>query len=215
MTRELFCGKGDLSTGLQGNEAQLRRELGSMTSGQLENAGIEELTKRYFVQPLVLDLEGRKQTLESVKIDVSHDFLRGGGRGRGRLETDGVRLVWTIPFRGDADIWHLTPSSHSMSFPRGAISRRVSGLEGELTIDAETPSDVPEVEQVTSLRESCEKSLRDISIYVERANSDVEAFNARLPEVITSIIEEKTTRAGNAQGVASALGAEFVDRQGL
>ena len=212
MSQSLFSEKGYLSSGLVGNASQVHKEVERMTAEELEKSSVEALVSKFSVKPLVLVIDGRVQTLEDVKIDVSHDFLRGGGRGRGRLETNGVRLVWTIPYEGDSDLWDFTPSTHSLSFPRGSVSRTRSGLSGKLVIVAEVPSDLPEDEQVARLQGECEKNLSDICKYIQLSTADVEAFNERLPEIIKSVVKAKVANRDKAERVASALEADFVEK---
>ena len=212
MSRSLFRGKGYLTDGLVGNESKVRDELERMPAEQIAKASVETLTSKHSVEPLVLDIDSLKRTLENIKIDVSNDLLRGGGRGRGRIETDGLRLIWTVPYQGDSDLWDFTPSTHSLSFPHGEVSRTRSGLSGKLVISAEVPSDGPEGELAKRLNDQCEKSLSDISKYIERSTADVEGFNARLPQIIESIVDTRSVALEKTDRLASALGADFVER---
>lgn len=92
--------------------------------------------QKVLVDPLVLYADD-KYILDSTgtKIDVSHDFLRGGF-GDNRILVSGTKVQIAVPFQGDPLLWQVRPSTFSLSgYPQMEVE------QGTIVIPFQFPDD--------------------------------------------------------------------------
>ena len=66
---------------------------------------------------------------EDTKVDVSHDIRRGGYGGGRPLVVPGQRIIVSVPFDGDPDLFEFRPSTFDYNPPRAKVLAQESALE--------------------------------------------------------------------------------------
>ena len=66
---------------------------------------------------------------EDTKVDVSHDIRRGGYGGGQPLVVPGQRIIVSVPFDGDPDLFEFRPSTFDYNPPRAKVLAHESALE--------------------------------------------------------------------------------------
>ena len=111
--------EGDTYSTFRAHLERTIAEIHALDNEYVLKASETELQDHYIsnvsIEPISLDesnfyIEDQKGT----KIDVSHDFDRGGF-GREHIEVPGTELSIAIPFDGDPGLFRLRPSTYSMS----------------------------------------------------------------------------------------------------
>lgn len=147
------------------------------------------------VEPLEIDWASQTLEQQDASVDVSHDFSRGWSGGR-RLEVPGTRLTIRVAYRGDADLFRLTPMTFTGSFPQAAVK------DGNVVIRLVVPHPAdPEAVKAEVKRQ------RDLlTSYAGWSRQEVEAFNASLRATIRTAVEARREKLLADRDLAVVLG---------
>lgn len=194
---------GDVSSTFEGVKKSIRAEIDSLSNDYVLNAAPSELEAFYVqkgtIDPLVLHSEGlyiEKQN--ATKIDVSHDFMRGGyGDGRPIL-VPGTTLRIAIPFDGDPKLWRIRASTFSLSgYPDIEVANGVVVLPVTFLDDSADSE---------SLRRQIDHDVESLSDAVAYLAKDVSEHNSALQQLVATTITRKRDKALAATSAVAALG---------
>lgn len=205
---------------LASNDANLKREIDSLSDGQLLGNSHDYLVayflEKYTFESLSLGEEDpsmRKQ--ERCKISkYLHDPFDRGMYGRDYVEVDGVRVSFAYPYHGNADLFRCKASTFSLSgYPSIEVQKGYIVLKSERQIysNADAPSGreiAAELNsQSESIRSGVEYLARDIAAYNSTLSSSIESALAKrenLSKKLTNLfaeleipVEQKKTADGN------------------
>jgi hypothetical protein len=164
--------KGDLGGSLRAQEqkmeqaAQLIPADHALASSAPDLAA--ELLAQFRVEPIYID-EAAMTVSQDAQVDISRDPMRMITDRSRPFHIPGTTVTYHVPFRGEADLFKLRPSTWSMSLPGAAVS------DGELQISATVPTPVP-----ASLKGELDGELAKNRQFAAWVNADVAAFNDRL-----------------------------------
>jgi hypothetical protein len=100
---------------------------------------LDELVEELKIVPLEIDEAGRRMTKEEIEIDVSSDPRRDIFPLGKKLLVPGIKVVVSVPFRGDHQLWYLQPSTYTTSAPRGTVYPVSDGASGILEMAFKQP----------------------------------------------------------------------------
>ena len=205
---------------LASNDANLKREIDSLSDGQLLGNSHDYLVayflEKYTFESLSLgdeDPSMRKQ--ERCKISkYLHDPFDRGMYGRDYVEVDGVRVSFAYPYHGNADLFRCKASTFSLSgYPSIEVQKGYIVLKSERQIysNADAPSGreiAAELSsQFESIRSGVEYLARDIAAYNSTLSSSIESalakrenLSKKLTNLFTELeipVEQKKTADGN------------------
>ena len=205
---------------LASNDANLKREIDSLSDGQLLGNSHDYLVayflEKYTFESLSLgdeDPSMRKQ--ERCKISkYLHDPFDRGMYGRDYVEVDGVRVSFAYPYHGNADLFRCKASTFSLSgYPSIEVQKGYIVLKSERQIysNADAPSGreiAAELSsQFESIRSGVEYLARDIAAYNSTLSSSIESalakrenLSKKLTNLFTDLeipVEQKKTADGN------------------
>ena len=159
----------------------------AISENELLDTSTEELTHRYakkfkFEVPVIHD-DQIDLSQKEAKIDVRHDPLRGIFDRSQPCYIDGVTVNVKVPFTGNREGFDIQPSTRSLNRPsaeigNGIIKFSISGVD--LT------------EEVIS--DEIKSTLDSIKTYLGWLSGDVGAYNAKLEEIATQIIDQRKER---------------------
>lgn len=171
---------------------------------------IDELAEELRIGPLVMDRAGARMAREEIQIDVRGDPRRDiFDQGRPVL-IPGIKVVVSVPFSGDNELWYLQPSSFQLSAPKGTVHLNSGDGGGELDLAFKQPADEP-LEQIKS---AVDRRLNDIEFFIDSQARDLEGYGSQLRSHIASAIADRRSRLTKHDGLASLLGIPEVQNLG-
>lgn len=194
--------EGDLHSTLGNHLDMVRAEIEALDSEYVLKASPAELEDFFVdkasVEPLILhDGDASIDNQAGVKIDMSHDFRRGGMPGE-QILVPGTKLRISVPYDGDKGLWrlrpsHFTPSPYpSFDVEEGRIIMTLEFIENEVSAD--------------EIRAQLSAKLQSLLGAVENIRTDVVAHNQRLAGIIGPLMVRRRERALAAQRVVDGLG---------
>lgn len=171
---------------------------------------IEELAEELQIVPLVLNRAGAKMVREEIQIDVRGDPRRDiFDQGRPIL-IPGIKVVVSVPYTGDKELWQLQPSSYQLSGPKGTIHPNPGSDSGELDLAFKQPSDEP----LDQIKTALDRRLNDIEFFLNSQARDLEGFGSQLRNQIASAITDRRSRLTKHDSLSSLLGIPEAQRPG-
>jgi len=163
---------------------------------------VDELAEELKFVPLALNRAGARMAREEIQIDVRGDPRRDiFDQGRPIL-IPGIKVVISVPFSGDKDLWHLQPNSFQLSGPKGTIHPNPAGDGGELDLAFKQPADEP-LEQIKA---ELDRRLNDIEFFLNSQARDLEGYESQLRSQIASAVADRRSRLTKHDGLSSLLG---------
>ncbi len=161
-----------------------------------------ELVEELRVVPIELFRDRATMAREEVQIDVSGDpgrdiFPRGKS-----VFVPGIRVVVSIPYRGDKELWYLLPSTFQLSAPWGAIRVAPTGSEGTLEIIFKQPTD----ESLERIKTDLDRRLRDIEFFLSHQRTDLAGYDGQLQRDIVLAVENRRARLSKHDNLSLLLG---------
>ena len=158
---QLF-GRAHLSDALRNHTSQISQRVQAIAESVLRARSdeeiVSELTEELKIVPLEIFRDCATMTREEIQLDVSGDPRRDIFPSGRKVLIPGVKVVVSIPYRGDKELWYLQPNSFQCSSPRGTIHATPNSDEGILAIALKQPADEP-LEQIKTMLDS---RIRDI-----------------------------------------------------
>lgn len=138
------------------------------------------------------------------KIDVSHDFNRGGFGGE-HIEVPGTELVIAIPYEGDAGLLRLRASTFSLSgYPEITVREDAILFSKRFADDAVDSA---------RLKNDIEREVNSLASAAQHVANDVERHNREAVPKIRDAIKHKRDRAQAAVSAISDLGIPMKRRE--
>jgi hypothetical protein len=114
----------------------------------------------------------------------------------------GFRMVVTIPYSGDCELWDLTPSQFRPTVPYGEIRAPVGESEiGHLDIVLEFRSNSP----ADDIERELTKNVEAIKAYLDAQEGDIEKHNQELERRIRRAIQHRREQLDKLEGVVKRL----------
>src|SRR2546426_2346992 len=163
---DYLFSEGDLGNGLRAHLAKALEAVDAVPEQDF-NASTDEqiadkIARDFSVTPLEILEADKRMDRSETKIDVSKYSDRNPFRDPGPIYTSGIRVVITIPFRGDAGLWKLRPGTWRTTFPRGEVHASRGADGGTLDLVFERPAD----EGGERIKQDLERQLDDIRFYI-------------------------------------------------
>jgi hypothetical protein len=172
-------------------EVKVRELVDGLAESAFTNQTDEQLTQEVYkaaeLKPLSVDFDKATAAVTEVPFETNSVF-------GDRIRIKGLRATKTIPFTGDADLWHLLTNPHDMNPPRGSVSRQnvVVGINVR----------EPEGDQAMAY---ISDTVARIKTYLGRQAEQIEAYNKALPARIKPIIQQRRSRLSSATDLLKKL----------
>lgn len=195
----LLFADGELRTWLDERLHRAEKDVSAIPADQVlsmsEHDLLEHLTRRYCVNPPVLDLDRWYTTgAKDVQIDVSGDF--GRAIRNPSCYVPGTRLEIRIPFAGDAELFRFRPSAWTTVLPRGRIEGR------ELVFWHEAPADTLDLRQFDH---EINRNIDLIQRYLQGVKKDCDGFNLDLEQRLRQAIRQRRQKVLQDQQLEAYL----------
>lgn len=208
MRDDYLFAKKDLRSVLENVKGQVKETVQGYDRNYLLNISesdvIDHLISEFTIEPPELKRDSIYVKDQSeADIDVSQDPMRAVFDRSRPVFIKGVSVTIAIPFDGEGKLFEFAPSTFTTVFPRG----RVEGQE--LLITYRMADREP-----TALRQRYEGDLRNIESYLGWVRSQVNEYNAALPEFVKNVISARKQRLLADANLVSALGIPIKRREG-
>ena len=179
-TRDYLFTKGDLRATLDNVREKLRKEIGMLTSSQVEDGNREQVcahfVSEYEISNIVLHEEAL-EVLEPREIEVqvkNRDF--------GRTYTaKKLEFKFELPFEGHGELlFHCKPSFYDFNPPQGKVQGQVVAL----TIVA-SPNEANDVKRAIG------EWKQTLNRYISSQQPEVNAWNTELPGLVGQLVEAR------------------------
>jgi len=149
-------------------------------------ATVKSLVAKHMILVPTLDVESITTSQREV------DLSRGEPRGYQLLATE---VAFSIPFRGDRDVFHCRPSSYSLSPPSAEINP-----EAIVIRIVRTDHDP------VAYRQEFDQTLAKVQDYLSRLRNDCAALESTLQRVARDKLAARKTKRSNDRGLLESLG---------
>lgn len=194
----------------------VRRHVDEVPEGQFRASTDDQLLQSIEavmrVEPVALREEGRVMHGEECRVDVSadHRYARFENEQKG-VYVPGARVVVSVPFDGEPWILQFRPSTYATVFPRAVVLERKDGESGgTIALTFEQALDNNEQheqhDQQAHFKTELDRELTLIERYLERARTQVDGYNRRLPGAISKEVKKRRQRLERLAGLSDALG---------
>jgi hypothetical protein len=163
---------------------------------------IDDLAEGLKITPLELEETRRTMRREEVLIDVSGDPSRDIFSNGRPVLIPGIRVVVSIPFRGDQHLWQLQPSTYTLSPPRGTVRANRDGQSGTLEVAIEQAADQPR----ERIKSRLDEIIKNIDFFITNQRNDLNGYGAQLRRDVETAVAERRARLCKHDGLAELLG---------
>jgi hypothetical protein len=152
------------------------------------------LAQRFAINVPVLDENGATPASAEVDVDISNDptrlFMGGGPR-----YVKGTEITITVPFSGDADVFSMHASNHTMDYPRATISSAtIAFVRQGVSLDP------------AAVRREFDRWLATIKHHLEQMRVEVASFNERLRHESETKIQARIDKLRRDDDLVGGLG---------
>jgi hypothetical protein len=196
---DYLFSRGRLSDFLAKRHEEMLKEIDGFDSDYVLNASLDDLVQylasKYRVEPIILSNNLEIAEHGETDVDARNNALHGGSRRGERRSGKGTFVCFVLGFEGNAEIFHLSPSTASSVLPVGAIT----GNELRVTI-------VRRDHDAAAMRKQFNENLSNIYEYLDWGASDITPFNDRLAEHARQRLESRKAKFLADKEMVSALG---------
>lgn len=186
---------------------KMNQDIASKNGDQLLNTSTEDLAKYYSdefaIEVPLLDMDSVTVGQREAQIDVSHDRFRYFSDSSGPHYITGTAVDVEVTFTGDAEVFKVQPSTHSMSPPRAYIAKSVLhfSIQGaDLTAQ--------------NVEDAIKSRLESIEQYLGWLRQTATPFNATLLDQARSQIESRKQKLLGDRSLVAGLGFKMRERSG-
>lgn len=204
--------RANLSDALRAHSANIEKRVQliaeSVIRARSDAELVDELTPELQIVPLSLNRAGAKMVREETQIDVRGDPRRAVFDRSKPVLIPGIKVIVSVPFTGDKELWYLQPSSFQLSSPKGTIHFDQGSGSGELDLAFKQPSDEP----LDQIKAALERRLNDIEFFLNSQARDLEGYSSQLRSQIASAIADRRYRLTKHDSLSSLLGIPEVQK---
>jgi hypothetical protein len=184
---------------LQRQEEMLKAEISQLNTAQIENVAEDELIRdlaaKYKLEAPVLEDEKAHVSYREVNVDVSHDPMRMIWDRSRPFHIKGTEITFTVPFKGDPNLFQVRPTTFTMNPSRGEIRGREIHLVRTRTDD-----------NAAAARTEYETSLQTVKQYLGWLESSISDFNGKVGGQVQGLLGQRKRQLASRAGMVEAIG---------
>ena len=208
-TQDYLFAELDLDSELRKRQVRVTTKVDAIPESQFLISSDQEVVQyvipQLVVAPVVLQLDATTMNKAETQVDVSGDPMRIFSPGRrGPFLMPGTRADIDIPYTGEDWIFRYRTNPWSTVFPRAEVKR------GSLRISISLPHDA----EPERFKETYDRELGLVREYVDRAHTQVLAFNESLEPLVGQAVAHRRTRLGKHAGIADLLDIPLAAKRG-
>ena len=205
MPEELFH-QYDLRATIENQDRTLADDINSLGENEVLSTSQQDmvtyLVEKHGINPLTIDETGIQMDYGEVQIDVSRHREYPIFAIMGPSYVIGTRLMFYVPFTGDADLFHCRPSTRRMGLPAPSVG------SNELVFTYETTK-----ARASGVNDTLKEDLEQIQVHAARVNEEVKRFNDALPEKARQLLNARRAKLLQDRNLVESIGFPIRRRQ--
>jgi len=198
-TERLLFSDRDLREVMETVKANMAREIESYPPDRLPNTPTPDLAtyfaEKFAIEPLRLVEQGITAEQAEIKVDVSRDPLRYIPDPSRPFYIPGTAIIVHVPFEGEAELFHVRPSTYTYNPPRGSVYYDYL----ELTYKTAEHDEAKAKQEIDSL-------LGAVRQYVDWIARDLAPFPGTLAVEATRLVDQRKQKLLKDRGLVASLG---------
>ena len=178
---DLLFSRSSIFDVLEHQTSALKQEAEHLDSATLEEVPeqevVRDLASKYKLEVPALQEDKAYISHREIDIDVSHDPMRLIFNRSEPFYIRGVEITFSVPFRGDPDLFHIRPSSFNLNPPRGEINGNEIHIITQRTDN-----------NAAAAKTQYEETLGNIKQYLGWLRVSVEEFNSKIGQQVESLV---------------------------
>lgn len=202
----------ELSDYLKKNNKSIETQILKIEDSEILNSNIDEWNEYFFnkyqILPLILYEESKNFSAEKTKIrqkNYSRLFIDENEY----YEEEGIKVIYTIPFTGNKNLWKLKPTTFLLRIFEIKEIIQIRNEETErIVIEFEFTNSTLK-KQTSKIKEYVdqyfEQQFRPIREMIQYVNSDIEKYNSNLKNFIKEKLESRRNTASTTIDIFKEL----------
>jgi hypothetical protein len=198
---EILFWKADWSSVIRHQLDNARQAVDALSSTELASDDVEaKIYTRYSLEIPELDGENLSVSHREIEVDVSHDRNRYFS-DQGPHYLKGTAIDVRVPFKGDADLFMVRPSTYDLNPPRGTIQGNFVcfTIEG-VNLDR------------SQVKQRIDENVRSIETFLSHQRNSIGDFPDRLKSTIRNAIEARSEKLRADSSLIEGLGYKVEKR---
>ena len=196
--REPLFSRFSLHDSLDAHGRKLQELVGAQTGNAILKSPdqlADEIVAEFHVSVPVIKIDEISVEQQDAKVDASRDFNRHIFDRSQPFYLAGTRMIFYVPFEGDAGLFGARPSRYSTTFPFAVV-------KGSELVFAYDQLD----HDAAAVRSRFDGDLADVSKYLDWIRQDAESHNATLRARAKELVDKRREKLLKDQGLVAALG---------
>jgi hypothetical protein len=184
---------------LQHRQELVKEAVGKLTEADMKGHTPEEIVRDvaaiYKFEIPVIEEEQAHVSYREVSVDVSQDPMRMIWDRSEPFNIKGTEITFSLPFKGDANLFQVRPATFDMNPPRGEIR----GSEIRLI---QTRTD----ENAAAAKSQYEQSVKSIRQYLGWLEASISDFNGKIGAQVQTLVNARREQLAARAGMVAQLG---------
>lgn len=184
---------------LQRRQDTMKGEISQLTAFQIgslpEDELIRSLAANYKLETPVLEDERAHISYREVDVDVSHDPMRMIWDRSRPFYIKGTEITFTVPFKGDPNLFQVRPSSFDLNPPRGEVRGREIHF-------VQTRTD----NNAAAAKTEYERTVQSVKQYLGWLEASISDFNSKIGNQVQGLIAQRKQQLGDQANMVAAIG---------
>jgi hypothetical protein len=196
--RESLFSRFPLRDSLEGHGNKLREIVDGQTGSAILRSPdqlVDEIVAEFHVSVPVIKVDEINVEQQDAKVDVSRDYDRHIFDRSQPFYLSGTRVIFYVPFEGDAGLFDARPSRYSTTFPFAVV-------KGSELVFAYDQLD----HDAAGVRSRFDRDLAEVSKYLDWIRTDAESHNSTLRARTKELVDKRREKLLKDQGLVAALG---------
>jgi TIR domain len=189
----------DIFSVLAYQEKSLKEDVDRLDSRTIASTSEDELVlqvaSKFKIEIPVLEEDKAYVSHREIDMDVSQDPMRMIFDRSSPFYIKGTEITFTVPFRGDPDLFYVRPQTFSTNPPRGQI------VGHEIQLVYRTTN-----ENAAAIKAEFQNSIHTIKQHLGWLENSISTFNSTIGQKAQSLILQRRQKLAATENMISSLG---------
>lgn len=207
--------RGDLYGVLENQKRVAAKAVAEVSSEQIHASTDEQLVAhfqdKFAITPLTLFPERIEKSMTECQYETRDSFTYGFEQG-GSIKVPGIAVTARMPFTGEAELLHFTPSTMILSAAYADVAMPGSDGVGWLTYKFKFNQHSANAE---SIQREIDSAINFTVDTVRNQQNQLNQFERELQQILQSAVTDRRSRLGGIHSLAKALDIPVAARPGM
>lgn len=182
----------DLYAYLSRQDSGIKEAINRLNLASFENKSDEEIIQSIAetlqLLPLTVDYASATAAVQETTMEWEDHFFGE------RSIVPALRVTKSLPFQGNADLWHLKPNEFDFNPPRGQVNGKI------LIVGITVPT-----QQADTAQSYIEETIKKIPEWIERQSRQIGEYNSNLSKKIGPLLKARKEQSAVASNLLKTL----------